>query len=316
MSNDNTFFEQDHDEEEIPFAQIPNELLRDKNLSLEVRAMICYLLSHRGGWRINVKQMLSSMCEGLGKNKLYRMIDEAIEAGYLKRESIRDEKNRNFKRFKYLVSRTPKFKKFLPCPCFGEVQIGDAQNGDTKEDYLLSSSSLRSEESKKEYHNTPEVKEPPAKPASAHPSGAAEELSVFFFQKLKEEKKDFKEPNLKKWAIEIDRIIRIDKRSPEEVADFIVWVRQDESFWKAVCLSPENLRKNWEKIAAAREKTCFHDNVKENKDYAIAFKQHFKIKELRWDAKFVYNDSKHKEIPFSLPNPTFKKTLDQMFDME
>jgi len=62
-----------------------------------------------------------------------------------------------------------------------------------------------------------------------------------------------KKPNLKNWA-KIIRLIRtIDNRTHEEITKSWEWVMQDD-FWSGVCLSPENLRKNWDKIQIRRNK--------------------------------------------------------------
>lgn len=52
---------------------------------------------------------------------------------------------------------------------------------------------------------------------------------------------------LSKWSTIIDRTIRKDDRDPSDIADVITWA-QDDEFWHTVILSPESLRKNFDKV--------------------------------------------------------------------
>lgn len=62
-----------------------------------------------------------------------------------------------------------------------------------------------------------------------------------------------KKEQIDKWALVFDLMIRIDKRSPESIYKMIDDVYVDE-FWSGVCLSPSNLRKNWDKIIAQKRR--------------------------------------------------------------
>jgi len=55
----------------------------------------------------------------------------------------------------------------------------------------------------------------------------------------------FKLPDLQRWSVEIDKMIRIDKRSVEDIEVLILWVTQD-SFWKANILSTAKLREKFD----------------------------------------------------------------------
>jgi hypothetical protein len=60
-------------------------------------------------------------------------------------------------------------------------------------------------------------------------------------------------PQWQSWCLEMDRLMRIDKRTEHEVAAMISFCQQDE-FWMGVIHSPANLRKNFPKIYAAAKK--------------------------------------------------------------
>lgn len=55
--------------------------------------------------------------------------------------------------------------------------------------------------------------------------------------------------SIQKWAVDIDKLIRIDGQTSEEVSQVIDWCQSD-SFWKANILSGSTLRKQWDKLTA------------------------------------------------------------------
>lgn len=54
-------------------------------------------------------------------------------------------------------------------------------------------------------------------------------------------------PAFRKWATEIDRLIRIDKREAVEIEKVIIWCQED-SFWKSNILSAPKLRKQFPQL--------------------------------------------------------------------
>ena len=137
--DNNTIQRCDHDEEN-PFAQISRDLIRDKSISPECRWLIIYILSMKDGWQINVHQLIKHLKGITGRDRIYEIINEAIEAGYMKKETI---KKGNLKQqVKYFVSERPKFKKFLrhPDSQYPEIRdtgIRDTENQDYKKEHLL-----------------------------------------------------------------------------------------------------------------------------------------------------------------------------------
>ena len=58
---------------------------------------------------------------------------------------------------------------------------------------------------------------------------------------------------LRRWAYDIDLMIRIDCRSPDEIRQLIDWSHRD-SFWKANILSPGKLREKWDTLTAHKKR--------------------------------------------------------------
>lgn len=70
-----------------------------------------------------------------------------------------------------------------------------------------------------------------------------------------------KKPNVSdKWVQTIDRMLRIDKRSSEEIEGCIRWCQKDE-FWQANILSPEKLRKHYDRMRMQAQRKKGHINV-------------------------------------------------------
>ncbi len=111
---------------EIPFAQIPNELIRSREISPECGHLIINLLSNKPGWRINVAQLVLRYEGFWGRDKVYKLMNEAIKSGYIKKEETRS-KNK-FGSIKYYVSRTPKFKESFTLPGFQDTDFQLPEN--------------------------------------------------------------------------------------------------------------------------------------------------------------------------------------------
>ncbi len=121
---------------------------------------------------------------------------------------------------------------------------------------------------------TPRHPGPPKFPEASEPY----QIALFLRQRCHENDAtglpDATVPALQKWALEIDRLIRLDKRQPEEVRAVIEWCQQD-SFWRANIRSAGALRDKFATLvlqrarAAPQPRQTFHD---QNADF-LARKQ-------------------------------------------
>jgi len=90
-------------------------------------------------------------------------------------------------------------------------------------------------------------------------------LASLLLSEIQKRKPDFKKPNLQKWAIHIDRMIRIDKRRPDRIEAVIRWCQQDapkdeSGFgWQNNILSTEKLRKQFDKLELAMDRESPHN---------------------------------------------------------
>jgi len=67
-------------------------------------------------------------------------------------------------------------------------------------------------------------------------------------------KPDYKKPNFQKWAVQIDRMIRLDSRKPGRIEAVIRWCQQDD-FWQDNILSTDKLRKQFDRLELAMQKS-------------------------------------------------------------
>jgi DNA-binding Lrp family transcriptional regulator len=72
-------------------------------------------------------------------------------------------------------------------------------------------------------------------------------LSKYLFSRIYGNFPNTKEPNYQAWAKVIDLMLRIDKRTPEEIRSVITWA-QGDSFWSKNILSTEKLRKQYDQL--------------------------------------------------------------------
>lgn len=72
-------------------------------------------------------------------------------------------------------------------------------------------------------------------------------LADLLFTEIRKNNPNFKTPNLQQWAGQVDLMIRIDKRVPEQIAQIIAWC-QDNDFWKSNILSTQKLRKQYDQL--------------------------------------------------------------------
>lgn len=84
------------------------------------------------------------------------------------------------------------------------------------------------------------------------PNSKPYKLSCYFLQLILDRKPDLKKPNLQTWAKSFDRMIRLDNRNPDRIAEVLEWSQKD-NFWKKNILSPDTLRKQFDRIEIQME---------------------------------------------------------------
>ena len=88
---------------------------------------------------------------------------------------------------------------------------------------------------------------------SSKPSHEAEKLSQLLTAEILRNKPDFriKQSQQRKWANTADRMIRIDGRKPDQIAEVIRWAQRDE-FWMSNILSMDKVHDKFEQLEMRR----------------------------------------------------------------
>lgn len=72
-------------------------------------------------------------------------------------------------------------------------------------------------------------------------------LATLLYDLILENNPDAKKPNLQTWAKDVDKMIRLDNRTIEQIEGAIRWSQQDQ-FWHKNILSTSKLRKQYDRI--------------------------------------------------------------------
>ncbi len=73
------------------------------------------------------------------------------------------------------------------------------------------------------------------------------ELSELLYSMIKENLPHWKRPDMQKWCADMDMMIRVDKRSPYEVSEVILFCQSDP-FWSGQILSVKSLRRKYDQL--------------------------------------------------------------------
>jgi len=142
------------------YTQIDNALLDDPNLSYEAIGLLCRLLSKPPTWTVILRYLEKDRVAG--REKVARIINELIDAGYVIRRQDKDSGGK-FKRWDYDVFEVPQSKK---------VEAGESGAGFTASGKPVSGSAgsggpdaRKKDESKKDVHKDREKENNPLPPA-------------------------------------------------------------------------------------------------------------------------------------------------------
>ncbi|KGL45027.1 hypothetical protein EP56_05570 [Listeriaceae bacterium FSL A5-0209] len=79
------------------------------------------------------------------------------------------------------------------------------------------------------------------------------QLAYYFFDRILENQPERKPPNFNKWANTIRLMMKLDKRTNEQIKWLMTWVQQHD-FWMTNVLSPEKLRVQFDDLAIKAKK--------------------------------------------------------------
>lgn len=138
----------------------------------------------------------------------------------------------------------------------------------------------------------------------------AEELAKCLLNAIKSFKPDFVPQGYKNWAKDIDRMLRIDKRTHSSILEIISRLPEDE-FWRKNVLSGDKLRLKFDQLELYFSAAIKNSLIESNKNFVRECLRDNsgldRVIEMR--GNFVSHKRNHKELPYTLPIQTFQEAF-------
>ena len=219
------------------YEMIPHHLI--KNASIEASGLWAFLASLPDGWDFSIRGLASIRPEG--EDKLRKVVHELEELGYLERGRARNE-NGTMGAGIWILNWRAKEKPA------GEEPAGENPTQASQPQY----NTIITKNNTTKY-NTKESLSPRAENGTRKrvQNQEAEELAEFLKEQILRNYPNRRiDKNYKQnWATDIDRAIRLDGRTPEQLKNAIIFSSND-TFWKQQILSGANLRKHYDRLEA------------------------------------------------------------------
>lgn len=106
-----------------PYFMMTRAAAQDESLSWSARGLMAYLLSKPNHWRV----LISDLQQKCGRDKVYSILNELIDAGYMTRETKQKGK-RAGTTVEYQVHETPQLKQHDHFPAFQDTDFQDTEN--------------------------------------------------------------------------------------------------------------------------------------------------------------------------------------------
>ncbi len=217
------------------FTQVPNNILNHPGLSLKAKALWAFLASKPSGWDFSAERIATQNQDG--KESVGSGLRELEAAGLLKRET----KSRGYRQFETTYTLTAEIAdgKIAAVKYANDLIVNEKPGNISNKDI-----------SNKEKSNKEIIMSPPAKPAATREiPQEAYQLAEILHEKILENKPDrrIEQGWRERWAKDIDKLNRIDKKPWAEIGSLILWSQQDE-FWHQNILSGGKLRKHYDRM--------------------------------------------------------------------
>lgn len=233
------------------YEMLPHRLIKDA--SFEAIGLWAFLASLPDGWEFSVRGV--ALIRQEGKAKIRKAVQELEELGYLTRKQERNDSGL-FASSDWVLNWTPETQKTEEKEekqPLSENRTTDKRTTDkrTTENRTQYNTIITTNNTTKD--NTKESLSPRAENGTRKrvQNQEAEELAEFLKEQILRNYPNRKiDKNYKQnWAIDIDRAIRLDGRTPEQLKNAIIFSSND-TFWKQQILSGANLRKHYDRLEA------------------------------------------------------------------
>lgn len=248
--------------DEHNFSVLPNAPAQDRHLSYPARGMLWDLLSRPGDWEVRITSLThyakdANIGSPHGYDAVYRILNELIQHGYAQRERPRDAQGR-YGRIIYYVASAPIFaitNAGNPRPAQNPSTSGKPTRGEPTRGKAATTNKRDTKQRVNKVKNLnslrPDSVELDAKKNKSAKTFALEsqeiKLAEHLLNAILQRDPEFKRPNIQAWARDIDRLLRLDGRRPEDVTKVIDWCQNDR-FWRVNILSTAKLRDKYDQL--------------------------------------------------------------------
>lgn len=322
------------------FVILDKEALWNPQLSNKAVGLWARCMSRPDDWSFHVKELQTKIKES--KTAIYSALEELIKHKYVMVVKACTRKNGKFiaqtheyiffegsasneqieqeiddfkQKFDEIYWEIGEFKKFYRLPGFGDPGNVVPDNRDSGNVQLLNIDNTKtdstiplSEDKEKKYTK--------GAPLGSPPSAEAADLCALLLSKNRERVSDYELSKKQEhdWHVEMDRLLRIDKKTPERVRQAIIFA-SEHKYYKSAASQPKGLRKHFNDILMAMNANEEARRVHANRAWALSMKEQYpqELKGLSFDEKFVTNAAIGKEAPFSLPEEQFKRVFASLF---
>lgn len=232
----------------VRFGRTPNELLNNANISLKAKGLFAYIESKPDDWEFSVESLKHQLKESTGA--ITAGLHELEDSGFLKRDKHHGKDGKW--EIDYILFDRPYNvdEPYMENPYMDEQYMENIPNNiqrkTTKKDYKEREVYYEQEKSDYQDFSSQTTKQ-------QKQSEEALSLSEYLRKKIVENfpnnraGKDLRV--VEKWAIDIEKMIRIDGRKPEQILGAINFAMSD-NFWKRIIWSGANLRKHYDRLDA------------------------------------------------------------------
>lgn len=231
------------------YGKIPKIPMRDKNLSIEAKAIYAYICSYAGGGKNysfpTVKRMCDDLC--ISEARLIKHRKMLIDLGYIEVVKMKSD-GKNFMRNAYVLKQsistsvihtptihTPTNHGYInpmAIELMGNENVGTNNNTILNNNININNNITNKKTSRPRYSDDNEHYK----------------MAYYLFEKIRENSPTFKEPNFQAWANDMRLMVERDKRNDKVEIKNLIDFCQSDSFWMSNILSADKFRKRYDQL--------------------------------------------------------------------
>jgi hypothetical protein len=252
------------------FTCIPNDLIRNPEITGKAKALLCLLLSNHEGWYsylTSIQTMMKEQYEALSSG-----LKELEEYGYLKRFKYRDKISKRWKGTLWIYTNIPfkfEYEKQLRKINLNGYEAVDPQTGfPVLGDSVLEDQRLIISNNNNNINNNKKSTLSPENP-SKEKNKMYLPLAEILSKIITSNKKIYHTPSqINGWANEIRRLVETSKIAYKRVEKALEWYKSNYGGkYIPVIESGSSLREKFLRLEAAMEKDGYRDNNEKEKNY-------------------------------------------------